>query len=193
MPARGWQPRGGSKEPASECCVYESMAPKKYCALRIHSFTRIVANLNISIEEMLSKISEGEKLVFKPTKLLSSKAGYLELSEFGFRLVQGNLGIKNEESYEWAAVKEFGVNKFRNTGKLSFFVSYEHNIMVGFNLRESKQKRIHKFGSTMGKFMKCIGQDQQQFMHGALQDQYGFKPDELAELLNSCIARFSSR
>lgn len=97
-----------------------------------------MANLNISIEEMLSKISEGEKLVFKPTKLLSSKDGYLELSEYGFRLVQGNLGIENEESYEWAEVKEFGVNKFRNTGKLSFFVSYNHNVMVGFNLKESK-------------------------------------------------------
>ena len=115
------------------------------------------------------------------------------MSEYGFRFAQGNLAIKSEDSYEWSEVKEFGINKFRNTGKLSFFVSYDHNIMVGFNLRKSKQKRIHKFSSAMRKFMKCIGQDQQQFMHDALQDQYGFKPDELAELLNGCIARFSSR
>lgn len=150
-----------------------------------------MANINISVDEILHKISNGEKLVFEPTGLLASKGGFLELSASGFRIVQGKLGIKSEQTYEWSDIKEFGVNKLQNTGKLSLFLKYDYNVMVAFNLNDSRQKKIHKFGSGMGKFMKYIGQGQQQYMHGAFQDNYGFKPNELAELLNRCMYNFS--
>lgn len=153
-----------------------------------------MANISLSVEELLERFARGETLKFKPTRLLSSKGGHLELTPDGFTIYGGTFGIKKTKSYEWAHLEEFGINSLRNTGKLSFVVQYEHNHMVGFNLKpEYAQSGLHKFAKGMGKFMGAIGQDNQKYVHGAFYDSYGFKNEDFLAFLNGCLEIYNQK
>lgn len=143
-------------------------------------------NVELSVEEALRIIDKEGVLVLKPSKALSSKSGYLEINQNGFRLKERVLGIGSEKDYLWTDIEEFGVNTIRNTGKLSFVVKYNVSVMVGWNFTADKKGKL---AAGMGKFMNLTGHDCK-YMDGGFRDNYGLDPHSLSKLMNLCLGTY---
>ena len=147
-------------------------------------------NIEASIEDAIKYIASGKELTLKPTGLLSSKSGYLKIDRSGFEIQHKAFGIKAKpQAYKWNEIEEIGVNTIRNSGKLSLVVKYNVDERVAFNLIPEKRK---KGAAGVAKFMDVIGHDYK-FSDGALPDNYGMQPRNLATLLRVCLELFDGR
>lgn len=147
-------------------------------------------NIEANVEDALQYIATGKSFTLKPTGLLSSKSGYLKIDKTGFEIQHKALGIKAKPTfYCWKEIEEVGVNTLRNAGKLSLFVKYNVDERVAFNLVPEKR---NKTAERLAKFMDTMGHEHK-YSGGALPDNYGMKPRDLARLLNECSKMFSGR